>query len=141
MAESASSQAGIFSGADVPESEAISTPPASGSTAVVHPRTTQVGTEEPLDDRIDLLIQRNEFRNEVSRLREEQAEQLEHRPRIFKGAPFLAMRKPLSTLLIVVAIGIQTKVLAINETASYIYIGVGALVLLVTAIQFWRNYD
>lgn len=61
--------------------------------------------------------------------------------RIMKAAPILAIRKPLSTLLIVGAMGALANLWDFSNLARSIYLVVGSVVLLVSAIQFLSRND
>ena len=61
--------------------------------------------------------------------------------RIIKSAPVLAIRRPLSTLLIVGAMGALANLWTFSPVASTVYLSVGALVLLVSAVQFIARND
>ena len=60
---------------------------------------------------------------------------------IMKAAPILAIRKPLSTLLIVGAMGALANLWDFSNIARSIYLVVGSIVLLVSAIQFLARND
>lgn len=61
--------------------------------------------------------------------------------RIMNAAPILAIRKPLSTLLIVGAMGSIANLWDFSNVARTIYLVVGSLVLVVSAIQFLARND
>ncbi len=61
--------------------------------------------------------------------------------RIIKSAPVLAIRRPLSTLLIVGAMGSLANLWTFSPVASTVYLSVGSLVLLVSAVQFIARND
>lgn len=82
------------------------------------------------------------LQDEVLRLPEElKALQNSRAFRIMKAGPFLSMRQPLSTLLVIAGMGVATNLWEFSPLASSIYVGVGGLVLLVSAIQFWARHD
>ena len=93
-------------------------------------------------ERDRLAAQVGELQDEVLRLPEEfQALQNSRAFKIMRAGPFLAMRQPLSTLLIIAGMGVATNLWSLSALASSIYVGVGAVVLLVSAIQFWARND
>jgi len=93
-------------------------------------------------ERDTLARQVSDLQDEVLRLPEElKALQNSRAFKIMKAGPFLAMRQPLSTLLIVAGMGVATGLWNFTPLADSIYVGVGALVLLVSAIQFWARND
>ena len=61
--------------------------------------------------------------------------------KIMKAGPLLAMRQPLSTLLVVSSMGLLTNLWTFTPVATSLYIGVGAVVLVVSALQFWASHD
>lgn len=61
--------------------------------------------------------------------------------RIIKSVPVLAIRRPLSTLLIVGAMGALANLWTFSPVASTLYLSVGSLVLLVSAVQFIARND
>jgi hypothetical protein len=93
-------------------------------------------------DRDDLRAQRDKLRDQVLELPEELEVIANSRAfRIMKSGPLLAMRQPLSTLLIVSSMGLLTNLWSFTPAATSIYIGVGSVVLLVSALQFWASHD
>ncbi|NQW73304.1 MAG: hypothetical protein HQ453_11275 [Actinobacteria bacterium] len=97
---------------------------------------------EIVADRDDLRRQRDELRDEVLELPEELEAIANSRAfRIMKSGPLLAMRQPLSTLLVISSIGLLTNLWSFTPVATSIYIGVGSVVLLISALQFWASND
>ena len=97
---------------------------------------------ERVADRDDLRRQRDKLRDEVLELPEELAAISNSRAfKIMKAGPLLAMRQPLSTLLIVSSLGLLTNLWTFTPVATSLYIGVGSVVLLVSALQFWASHD
>ncbi len=97
---------------------------------------------EIVADRDDLRRQRDELRDEVLELPEELEAIANSRAfRIMKSGPLLAMRQPLSTLLVISSIGLLTNLWSFTPMATSIYIGVGSVVLLISALQFWASND
>lgn len=97
---------------------------------------------EIVADRDDLRRQRDELRDEVLELPEELNAIANSRTfRIMKSGPLLAMRQPLSTLLVVSSIGVLTNLWSFTPTATSIYVGVGCVVLVISALQFWSSND
>jgi NAD(P)H-dependent flavin oxidoreductase YrpB (nitropropane dioxygenase family) len=97
---------------------------------------------EIMADRDDLRDQRDKLRDEVLELPEELAAISNSRAfKIMKAGPLLAMRQPLSTLLVVSSMGQLTNVWTFTPVATSLYIGVGAVVLVVSALQFWASHD
>ena len=93
-------------------------------------------------ERDQLAKQVGELQDEVLRLPEEfKALENSRAFRVMRAGPFLAMRQPLSTLLIIAGMGVATNLWEFSALASSIYIGVGGVVLLVSAIQFWARND
>jgi uncharacterized coiled-coil protein SlyX len=93
-------------------------------------------------ERDRLAAQVGQLQDEVLRLPEEfQALQNSRAFKIMRAGPFLAMRQPLSTLLIIAGMGVATNLWSLSALASSIYVGVGGVVLLVSAIQFWARND
>ena len=97
---------------------------------------------EIVADRDDLRRQRDKLRDEVLELPEELEAIANSRAfRIMKSGPLLAMRQPLSTLLVISSIGLLTNLWSFTPVATSIYIGVGSVVLLISALQFWASND
>ena len=97
---------------------------------------------EALAERDALRLERDELRSEVLRLPEELAAVANSRAfRVISAAPFLAMRQPLSTMLVIGGMGLLTNIWSFTPVASALYIGVGAIVLAATAVQFWASHD
>lgn len=97
---------------------------------------------EIVADRDDLRRQRDKLRDEVLELPEELAAISNSRAfKIMKAGPLLAMRQPLSTLLIVSSLGLLTNLWTFTPVATSLYIGVGSVVLFVSALQFWASHD
>jgi hypothetical protein len=97
---------------------------------------------EIMADRDDLREQRDKLRDEVLELPEELAAISNSRAfKIMKAGPLLAMRQPLSTLLVVSSMGLLTNLWTFTPVATSLYIGVGAVVLVVSALQFWASHD
>jgi len=93
-------------------------------------------------DRDDLRRQRDELRDEVLELPQELEVIANSRAfRIMKSGPLLAMRQPLSTLLIISSMGLLTNLWSFTPMATSIYIGVGSVVLVISALQFWASND
>ena len=93
-------------------------------------------------DRDDLRRQRDELRDEVLELPQELEVIANSRAfRIMKSGPLLAMRQPLSTLLVIGSMGLLTNLWSFTPMATSIYIGVGSVVLVISALQFWASND
>jgi hypothetical protein len=93
-------------------------------------------------EREQLSRQNKELEDEVLRLPEELAAVSNSRAfKILKAGPFMAMRQPLSTLLIIAGMGELTNLWSFSGLGSSVYIGVAAVVLVVTAVQFWASHD
>ena len=93
-------------------------------------------------DRERLAKQNKDLEDQVLRLPEELAAVTNSRAfKILKAGPFMAMRQPLSTLLIIAGMGELTNLWSFSGLGSSVYIGVAAVVLVVTAIQFWASHD
>ena len=113
-------------------------------TAEAEPRLSELEEQlaEIVADRDDLRRQRDELRDEVLELPEELEVITNSRAfRIMKSGPLLAMRQPLSTLLIISSMGLLTNLWSFTPMATSIYIGVGSVVLLISALQFWASND
>jgi two-component system sensor histidine kinase RegB len=97
---------------------------------------------DELADRDDLRRQRDELRDEALELPQELEVIANSRAfRIMKSGPLLAMRQPLSTLLIISSMGLLTNIWSFTPMATSIYIGVGSVVLVISALQFWASND
>ncbi len=97
---------------------------------------------EIVADRDDLRRQRDELRDEALELPQELEVIANSRAfRIMKSGPLLAMRQPLSTLLIISSMGLLTNIWSFTPMATSIYIGVGSVVLVISALQFWASND
>ena len=136
--------------APVAQSPAPSEPTEGGPVAVqpaaVDPQARLVELQQQLAeivaDRDDLRSQRDRLRDEVLELPEELAAISNSRAfKIMKAGPLLAMRQPLSTLLIVSSLGLLTNLWTFTPVATSLYIGVGSVVLFVSALQFWASHD
>jgi len=93
-------------------------------------------------DRERLAKQNKDLEDQVLRLPEELAAVTNSRAfKILKAGPIMAMRQPLSTLLIIAGMGELTNLWSFSGLGSSVYIGVAAVVLVVTAIQFWASHD
>ena len=93
-------------------------------------------------DRERLAKQNKDLEDQVLRLPEELAAVTNSRAfKILKAGPFMAMRQPLSTLLIIAGMGELTNLWSFSGLGSSVYIGVAAVVLVVTAVQFWASHD
>jgi len=93
-------------------------------------------------DRERLAKQNKELEDQVLRLPDELAAVTNSRAfKILKAGPFMAMRQPLSTLLIIAGMGELTNLWSFSALGSSVYIGVAAVVLVVTAVQFWASHD
>ncbi|MFM8352068.1 MAG: hypothetical protein ACKN9D_13510 [Actinomycetales bacterium] len=93
-------------------------------------------------DRERLAKQNKELEDQVLRLPDELAAVTNSRAfKILKAGPFMAMRQPLSTLLIIAGMGELTNLWSFSGLGSSVYIGVAAVVLVVTAVQFWASHD
>ena len=120
--------------------------PAAVEQAAVDPQARLQALEQQLAeimaDRDDLREQRDRLRDEVLELPEELAVISNSRAfKIMKAGPLLAMRQPLSTLLIVSSMGLLTNLWSFTPAATSLYIGVGVVVLVVSALQFWASHD
>ena len=128
-----------------PGTQAVAEPVAV-TTAAVDPQARLEALEQQLAeimaDRDDLREQRDKLRDEVLELPEELAMISNSRAfKIMKAGPLLAMRQPLSTLLVVSSMGLLTNLWTFTPVATSLYIGVGSVVLLVSALQFWASHD
>lgn len=93
-------------------------------------------------DRERLAKQNKDLEDQVLRLPDELAAVSNSRAfKILKAGPLMAMRQPLSTLLIIAGMGELTNLWSFSALGSSVYIGVAAVVLLVTAVQFWASHD
>lgn len=93
-------------------------------------------------DRERLAKQNKDLEDQVLRLPDELAAVSNSRAfKILKAGPFMAMRQPLSTLLIIAGMGELTNLWSFSGLGSSVYIGVAAVVLVVTAVQFWASHD
>ena len=93
-------------------------------------------------DRERLAKKNKDLEDQVLRLPEELAAVTNSRAfKILKAGPIMAMRQPLSTLLIIAGMGELTTLWSFSGLGSSVYIGVAAVVLVVTAIQFWASHD
>ena len=119
---------------------------AAAEQAAVDPQARLQALEQQLAeimaDRDDLREQRDRLRDEVLELPEELAVISNSRAfKIMKAGPLLAMRQPLSTLLIVSSMGLLTNLWTFTPAATSLYIGVSVVVLVVSALQFWASHD
>jgi hypothetical protein len=97
----------------------------------------------------DLIAERDRLREENQGLQDEvlrlpaelEAVSKSRAFRIMNATPILAIRKPLSTLLIVGAMGSIASLWDFSNVARTIYMAVGTLVLVVSAIQFLARHD
>jgi NAD(P)H-dependent flavin oxidoreductase YrpB (nitropropane dioxygenase family) len=124
----------------------VQAPPALSEPAAVEAQARFEALErqlaEIMADRDDLREQRDKLRDEVLELPEELAAISNSRAfKIMKAGPLLAMRQPLSTLLVVSSMGLLTNLWTFTPVATSLYIGVGAVVLVVSALQFWASHD
>ncbi|MCX6415735.1 MAG: hypothetical protein NTU77_14235 [Actinobacteria bacterium] len=124
----------------------VQAPPALSEPAAVEAQARFEALEKQLAeimaDRDDLREQRDKLRDEVLELPEELAAISNSRAfKIMKAGPLLAMRQPLSTLLVVSSMGLLTNLWTFTPVATSLYIGVGAVVLVVSALQFWASHD
>ena len=124
----------------------VQAPPALSEPAAVEAQARFEALEKQLAeimaDRDDLREQRDKLRDEVLELPEELAAISNSRAfKIMKAGPLLAMRQPLSTLLVVSSMGLLTNLWTFTPVATSLYIGVGAVVLVVSALQFWAGHD
>lgn len=106
----------------------------------------RVGADHQLSDlatQVEALRKENaELQDEVLRLPAELETVTKSSAfRIIKSAPVLAIRRPLSTLLIVGAMGALANLWTFSPVASTVYLSVGSLVLLVSAVQFLARND
>lgn len=93
-------------------------------------------------ERDKLLAENQQLQDEILRLPAELEAVTKSRAfRIMKAAPILAIRKPLSTLLIVGAMGALANLWDFSNVARTLYLVVGGIVLLVSAIQFLARND
>jgi hypothetical protein len=109
-------------------------------------RTQRSGSDSQLEsvkaERDKLAAENQQLQDEILRLPAELETVAKSRAfRIMKAAPILAIRKPLSTLLIVGAMGSIANLWDFSNVARTIYLVVGAIVLLVSAIQFLARND
>lgn len=109
-------------------------------------RTQSTGSDQQLTslvaERDKLLAENQQLQDEILRLPAELEAVTKSRAfRIIKAAPILAIRKPLSTLLIVGAMGALANLWDFSNLARTIYLVVGGIVLLVSAIQFLARND
>lgn len=116
------------------------------STLVADLRTDRSGSQDQLaaviSERDKLQQENRELQDEILRLPVElEAVSKSRAFRIMKAAPILAIRKPLSTLLIVGAMGALANLWDFSNIARTIYLVVGSIVLLVSAIQFLARND
>ena len=116
------------------------------STLVADLRTDRSGSQDQLaaviSERDKLQQENRELQDEILRLPVElEAVSKSRAFRIMKAAPILAIRKPLSTLLIVGAMGALANLWDFSNIARSIYLVVGSIVLLVSAIQFLARND
>ena len=116
------------------------------STLVADLRSDRSGSQEQLaaitSERDKLHQENRELQDEILRLPVELEAVAKSRAfRIMKAAPILAIRKPLSTLLIVGAMGALANLWEFSNIARSIYLVVGSIVLLVSAIQFLARND
>ncbi len=102
--------------------------------------STQIA--ELLAERDRLRAENQSLHDEVLRLPAELEVVTKSRAvRILQAAPILAIRKPLSTLLIIGAMGALANLWQFSPAASTIYLVVGCVVLAVSAIQFLARND
>ena len=89
-----------------------------------------------------IVADRDDLRDEVLELPQELEVIANSRAfRIMKSGPLLAMRQPLSTLLVIGSMGLLTNLWSFTPMATSIYIGVGSVVLVISALQFWASND
>lgn len=115
-------------------------------TLVAELRTDRSGSQDQLaaltSERDKLQQEKRELQDEILRLPVElEAVSKSRAFRIMNAAPILAIRKPLSTLLIVGAMGALANLWDFSNIARSIYLVVGSIVLLVSAIQFLARND
>ncbi len=116
------------------------------SATVADLRAERSGTETERSslaaERDKLIAENQQLQDEILRLPEELEAVTKSRAfRIIKAAPILAVRKPLSTLLIVGAMGALANLWDFSNLARTLYLVVGGVVLLVSAIQFLARND
>ena len=126
--------------------QTVSAPTDLGEPAAAEPQDRLEALEQQLAeimaDRDDLREQRDKLRDEVLELPEELAAISNSRAfKIMKAGPLLAMRQPLSTLLVISSMGLLTNLWTFTPVATSLYIGVGSVVLVVSALQFWASHD
>ena len=140
--ENSSESIAYLPGAGDGDSAAVATGAETGGDAQDRLAALEHQLAESVADRDDRRRQRDELRDEVLELPEELEVITNSRAfRIMKSGPLLAMHQPLSTLLIISSMGLLTNLWSFTPMATSIYIGVGSVVLLISALQFWASND
>lgn len=125
---------------------ALETKVAELTAALADLRTQSTGSDQQLTslvaERDKLLAENQRLNDDILNLPAELEAVTKSRAfKIMKAAPILAIRKPLSTLLIVGAMGALANLWDFSNLARTIYLVVGGIVLLVSAIQFLARND
>lgn len=125
---------------------ALETKVAELNAALADLRTQSTGSDQQLTslvaERDKLLAENQRLNDDILNLPAELEAVTKSRAfKIMKAAPILAIRKPLSTLLIVGAMGALANLWDFSNLARTIYLVVGGIVLLVSAIQFLARND